>query len=297
MTFAEYQEKALQTDIVARGDAGIMVPLLGLATEVGELLSVYKMHLWKGEANVISSRRISEELGDLLWYLSNTATRFGLSLNDIASANLHKCNDRWTSNQIERQTALSFAFDSGFPENERLPRQMDVEIRDRSDSGRKKVELIVNGEKAGDHLTDNSHVSDGYRFHDVFHLAYVAVLGWSPVLRSNLRRKRKSIPRVDEVEDGGRAIVIEEGISALVFYYASEPNWLEGLTKLDGELIKLIQGMTYHLEVAQCSKADWERAILKGYEVWRAIRNSGGGRMILDMDKQEISVALTAINT
>lgn len=290
MTFAEYQEKALETDIVPQGDAGIMVPLLGLATEVGELLSVYKMSLWKGEAHVISTRRISEELGDLLWYLSNTATKFGLSLEDVASANLYKCNDRWTSNQVERQTVLPFAFDAVCPENERLPRQMEIEIRDLSELGRNKVELIVNGQKAGDHLTDNSYVSDGYRFHDVFHLAYAAVLGWSPVLRSNLRRKRKSFPKADEVEDGGRAIVIEEGISALVFYYASEHQWLEGLTKLDGELIKVIQGMTYHLEVGQCSKADWERAILNGYEVWRAIKRSCGGRISIDIDKQEIRV-------
>ena len=43
-----------------------------------------------------------------------------------------------------------------------------------------------------------------------------------------MRRKRKSDPKVDEVEDGGRAIVIEEGISAMVFSYAERRNFLEG---------------------------------------------------------------------
>jgi hypothetical protein len=52
---------------------------------------------------------------------------------------------------------------------------------------------------------------------DVFHLAYAAVLGWSPVTRKLLDRKRRSNPQVDLAEDGGRAIVIEEGIAAMAF--------------------------------------------------------------------------------
>lgn len=59
-----------------------------------------------------------------------------------------------------------------------------------------------------------------YRFHDVFHLAYAAVLGWSPVLRALLKCKRKSHPWLDENQDGARAILIEEGISTFVFNHA-----------------------------------------------------------------------------
>ena len=42
-------------------------------------------------------------------------------------------------------------------------------------------------------------------FHDVFHLAYAAVLGWSPTTRALLKIKRKSRPEIDENEDGARA--------------------------------------------------------------------------------------------
>jgi hypothetical protein len=80
--------------------------------------------------------------------------------------------------------------------------------------------------QVGDTLTDASFVADGYRFYDVFHLAHAAVLGWSPVSRSLLGRKRRSDPQIDEAEDGGRAIVIEEGIAALVFAYAASHNYL-----------------------------------------------------------------------
>ncbi len=67
------------------------------------------------------------------------------------------------------------------------------------------------GVYVGDRLTDNAIEPDDYRFHDVFHYAYVAVLGWSPVIRALLRRKRKSDPKLDDAEDGARAILIEEG--------------------------------------------------------------------------------------
>ena len=62
-----------------------------------------------------------------------------------------------------------------------------------------------NGVNTGDRLTDNALEPDDYRFHDVFHYAYAAVLTWSPVTRSLLRLKRKSKPKLDEVEDGALA--------------------------------------------------------------------------------------------
>ena len=48
----------------------------------------------------------------------------------------------------------------------------------------------------------------------VAHDAAGTVLGWSPIIRSGLKRKRKSNHKTDEVEDGGRARAIEEGVSA-----------------------------------------------------------------------------------
>ena len=65
-----------------------------------------------------------------------------------------------------------------------------------------------------------------------------------------MRRKRKSDPRVDEVEDGGRAIVIEEGISAMVFSYAERRNFLEGAEGVNYDLLRTIKDMTSHLEVS-----------------------------------------------
>ncbi len=96
----------------------------------------------------------------------------------------------------------------------------------------------------GDPLTDNSHVDNGYRFHDVFHLAYAAVLGWSPVTRKLMGRKRKSNANIDEAEDSGRAIVSEEGIALMAFAYATSHNYLDGVTRLDFPFLDVIKDIT-----------------------------------------------------
>lgn len=76
--------------------------------------------------------------------------------------------------------------------------------------------MYFEGKPLGDDLTGNAYVDDGYRFHDVIHLALIAHLSWSPVVRGLMRRKRKSKnDRVDEVEDGGRTqVVVEELLHA-----------------------------------------------------------------------------------
>ena len=84
-------------------------------------------------------------------------------------------------------------FDEGFPVEERLPRSLTVEIFEReAKNGKRYVVQRCNGIFVGDHLTDNIMKPDDYRFHDAFHYAYAAVLGWSPVIRALFRLKRKS---------------------------------------------------------------------------------------------------------
>ena len=122
-----------------------------------------------------------------------------------------------------------------------------------------------------------------------FHFAYAAVLGWSPITRGLLRRKRKSRPLLDEVEDGGRAAVIEEGVVALAFDYARRHHFLDGVAALDFQLLRTIKDMTSHLEVRQCTTGEWEQAILQGFDVWRAVLAARGGRIAVDLDARCIT--------
>ena len=95
MDFNRYQKEALRTDRVPARDGpddatSLIVPMLGLAGETGQLLSEYKKHLRDGEAHRLFKERESEELGDLLWYIANVASKFDLALSEIAVANLER---------------------------------------------------------------------------------------------------------------------------------------------------------------------------------------------------------------
>lgn len=149
---------------------------------------------------------------------------------------------------------------------------------------------FIGGKKFGDPLTDNRYEDDGYRFHDIFHLSYACVLGWSPTVRALLHRKRKSNPKVDEVEDGGRALVIEEGIAAMVFSYAERRDYLEGAEGIDYNVLRTIKDMTSHLEVSCRTEGDWERAILTGFKVWRTVKAQGRGTLLADLERMSMNV-------
>src|SRR4051812_2376871 len=98
MDFRKYQLEANKTDQAPGTDErGIVVPLLGLAGEAGSLLTEYKKRFRDGCAYRIFDERLAEELGDILWYLANIATKAGLELDDIADQNLQKTQDRWRS--------------------------------------------------------------------------------------------------------------------------------------------------------------------------------------------------------
>lgn len=284
MKFHAFQEAARRTDQRQGADlADIAVHLLGLVGEAGSVATEYKKLLRDGPAHTTAKARIREELGDVLWYTATLATKLGLDLDDIARANLEKTRDRWQQTTAE-------PFDDQYPSAERLPRTGTFEfIASLSDAGRPTVRVRNDGRWLGDPLTDNSHVDDGYRFHDVFHLAYAAVLDWSPVTRKLMGRKRKSNPEVDEAEDGGRAIVSEEGIALMAFAYASSHNYLDGVTRLDFPFLNVIKDITAPYEVGVRPAADWELAILTGFSAWRALRDNNGGTIILDSARRSLT--------
>lgn len=286
MDFEDYQREAARTDkITPQGVDGLMVPLLGLGGEAGSLLTEYKKLLRDGRAHSRFAESVAEELGDVLWYVATIASRVNLDLGEIAMSNLAKARDRWS---VEEEGQLGLGFepplpDEAFPSAEQLPRRFEVRLVETVESGRRIVRPYMDGVRLGDQLTDNAYDDDGYRYHDVFHLGYAAVLGWSPVIRKLMRRKRKSDPITDEVEDGARAQIIEEGVAAHVYEYAKKHSFLDGIQTLDYELLRTVRGLTSGLEVSRRSPRDWERAILVGFEAWRGLVRCRSGTVIVDL--------------
>lgn len=168
-------------------------------------------------------------------------------------------------------------FDMKFPEEEQLPREFEIEITQRADG---RSYLRWHGVFIGDPLSDNIGDPDGYRFHDVFHFANAAVLHWSPTFRALIKHKRKSKKDVDEAQDSGRAIVIDEGLSAYIFSHAKSLNFFEGQKSVSFDLLKAVQNFVRGYEVEQCPLHLWENAILQGYDVFRQMRENEGGIVI-----------------
>ncbi|MDF3071831.1 MAG: pyrophosphatase [Polyangiaceae bacterium] len=281
LTLSAYQERAKATDLKPAGADGLVIALLGLVGEAGSLLTEYKKRMVDGEAHQGFKAHLAEELGDLLWYLATIATRNGLSLEDAAQRNLEKTRSRWLP--PDHRAPL---FDEGRAADEQLPRQFEYKYESREVEGRAKVLLVdERGTTIGDPLTDNAHEDDGYRFHDVLHLAHAVVLGWSPVYRKLLGRKRKSndaVDHVDEVEDGARAQLAEELVAAATYEYAARHLYLQ-VDHVDWDLLRLVKRITAQLEVNVRTEAEWEEAMLLAFNVWRQVRDYNGGTLRGDL--------------
>lgn len=98
MEFNEYQDTASKTALFERNDTHYILMYLGmgLAGETGEVVEKIKKLVRPAEITITDEKRadLKKEIGDVLWYLSQMARVLGLSLEDVAEANLQKLTDR-----------------------------------------------------------------------------------------------------------------------------------------------------------------------------------------------------------
>ena len=207
-----------------------------------------------------------------------------LAFSDVARGNLRKARGAFLEPQAVDLVGLDF--DNTFGIEEQLPREFKIRVNQR---GSGKSYLQWNGVFIGDPLTDNIADRDGYRFHDVFHFSYMAVLHWSPVIRALIKHKRKSNPSYDEEQDSGRAIVVEEGLAALIFSKAKELNFFENQEKVSLGILKTISEFVSGYEVEKCPLKLWEKAILEGYAVFRQLKANQGGWIVGNRELRTIT--------
>ncbi len=258
--------------------------LLKLAGQVGLLLTRFDVgnHADNGDA-------LSGDLVAVLRLLVQAAGEAGVTLEQAARQNLAKIVDRWPGPE---ERTLPLLFDEGCPQEEQIPRLLEIEVFERPVGGKLYVFQRCNGINMGDRLTDNIMRPDDYRFHDVFHYAYAAVLGWSPVLRALFRLKRKSRADVDEGQDGARAALIEEGVATWIFGRAKQLALFEGISpgNLPLDLLKGVHGFVAGYEAEACPLWLWEEAILQGYAAFRQLKGQRRGLLRLDMGQRRLSV-------
>ncbi|MBS4195354.1 nucleoside triphosphate pyrophosphohydrolase family protein [Lederbergia citri] len=66
---------------------------LGIAGEAGEVADLIKKSMFHGHN--VDKDEIKKELGDVMWYLSQIARLAGLTLEEIAEANIEKLKKRY----------------------------------------------------------------------------------------------------------------------------------------------------------------------------------------------------------
>jgi len=94
LTLAEYQRLASRTINPALSpDQRLLDASAGLAEEAGEVLGLVRKHLFM--QHDLDTTRLVAELGDALWCLTTAASALGISLEEVAAANLAKLRRRY----------------------------------------------------------------------------------------------------------------------------------------------------------------------------------------------------------
>lgn len=94
MTINEYQKLAMTTLNKELSEKDVLINgVMGLCGESGEAIDIVKKHLAQGHD--LDKNHLLEELGDIAWYLAETATVLGTDLEDILIANIEKLKKRY----------------------------------------------------------------------------------------------------------------------------------------------------------------------------------------------------------
>lgn len=181
-------------------------------------------------------------------------------------------------------------FDGNCKAEEQIPRFFMISFEEVGNSDKGEVRVIFNNERQlGDIINDNAYKNDFYRYHDIFHYAFAALLGWSPCTRAMMKRKRKSDKLLDEIEDGAKATITEEALSMIIFNEAKRKNYFKDASRISRTTLRIIKEMTDNFEVNVRTTKEWEQAILKSYEIFRFLVENKGGTVEFDMQNKKVN--------
>jgi len=99
MTNEQYTELALRTaphvtDIhIEPRNEYLLLGVIGLAGEAGELLELVKKHIFHGHP--LDPQKVLKELGDVEWYANLLRDYFGFTLEQVHEANIAKLAARY----------------------------------------------------------------------------------------------------------------------------------------------------------------------------------------------------------
>lgn len=106
MTVNEYQKLAMTTLNPTLNKKDVLINgVMGLCGEAGEAIDIVKKHLAQGHP--LDKEKLIKELGDIAWYLAETATALDVDLDHVFAGNIEKLRKRYpegfaTENSINR---------------------------------------------------------------------------------------------------------------------------------------------------------------------------------------------------
>ena len=94
MEINEYQKEAMKSlNPSLSNDEVLLNGVMGLCGESGEVIDILKKHLSQGHE--LNRDKMIEELGDVAWYLAETAYALGVDLGTVLRKNLDKLKKRY----------------------------------------------------------------------------------------------------------------------------------------------------------------------------------------------------------
>ena len=94
MTINEYQKLAMQTLNPELSQKDVLINgVMGLCGESGEAIDIVKK--WLAQGHELDKEKLAKELGDIAWYLAETAYALDIPLEDILQANIDKLRKRY----------------------------------------------------------------------------------------------------------------------------------------------------------------------------------------------------------
>lgn len=94
MTANEYQQLAMVTLNPALDKKDVLINgVMGLCGESGEAIDIVKK--WLAQGHELDKEKLAKELGDIAWYLAETAYALDIPLEDILRGNIEKLAKRY----------------------------------------------------------------------------------------------------------------------------------------------------------------------------------------------------------
>ena len=94
MTINEYQQLAMTTLNPGLDKKDVLINgVMGLCGESGEAIDIVKKHLAQGHE--LDREGLIKELGDIAWYLAETAYALDVPLEDVLRGNIEKLRKRY----------------------------------------------------------------------------------------------------------------------------------------------------------------------------------------------------------